>query len=103
MTQDEEKAMGSFNAEGYETREFELEGWPVRVASYKLGERYACKVDNVSPGAVFARGEGATREEAEKEALERAAGRLRLTRRLEVISTKVNELASEVESLRKNL
>jgi hypothetical protein len=80
--------MVSFKVEGYETRALELEGWPVRVASYKLGDRYACKVDNVSPGAVVARGTGATREEAEAAALERARAKLRLTRRRAVPSTR---------------
>lgn len=82
--------MGNFNVEGYETREIELEGWPVRVASYELADRFACKVDNVSPGAVFARGEGATREEAEEQALERAARKLWLTRRVEPLSDEVD-------------
>lgn len=95
--------MGSFKAEGYQTREAELAGWPVRVASYQLGDRFACKVDNVSPGAVIARGEGATREEAEREAVERAEAKLRLTRRIEVLAGKVGDLAKEIDDIKKDL
>ncbi|MEC7519066.1 MAG: hypothetical protein VYE22_04325 [Myxococcota bacterium] len=92
--------MSTFKVEGYETREEELEGWPVRIASYQLGERFACKVDNVSPGAVIARGEGATREEAEGDAIERAARKLRTTRRIEVLATKVDEISRELKALK---
>jgi hypothetical protein len=59
-------------AEEYREQRVEVGGWPVNLASYRLGERYHCKADNVSPGATLARGEGATREEAEEKALDRA-------------------------------
>ena len=52
-------------AEAYQRRREELAGWPVGIASYRLGERFVCEIDNVSPGARLARAEGATREEAE--------------------------------------
>ncbi len=74
--------MARFNAEGYETRAVTLEGWEARVASYRLGERWACKIDNVSPGATIAHGEGTTREEAEAEATALATKRLKRTRRM---------------------
>jgi hypothetical protein len=44
--------------------------------SYKLGERFICEIDNVSPGARVARAEGATREEAERAAMATAERRL---------------------------
>ena len=47
---------------------------------YKLGGRYCCEVDNVSSGGRLARGEGATREEAEAEALNKAREMLARTR-----------------------
>ena len=51
----------------------EAEGaWRLRVTSYRLGTRYICTVDNVDPGATLARVEGATRQEAEAEALSKA-------------------------------
>ena len=64
-----------------EERTLELAGWPVRVRSHRLGDTYFAAVDNVDPGARIARGIGATREEAEAIALERAEERLAATRR----------------------
>ena len=72
--------MTTLRPEDYQRRQTELAGWPVAVVSYKLGDRYLCEVDNVSPGARLARGEGATREEAERAALETAERRLARTR-----------------------
>ncbi len=69
------------NPEEYKEEKFELAGWPVHMVSYKLGEKYVAKIDNVSPGARIARAEGATREEAEGKATEDAQRRLQRTRR----------------------
>ena len=63
-------------AEDYQRRRQELAGWPVGIVSYKLGDRFICEVDNVSPGARVARAEGASREEAERAAMETAERRL---------------------------
>ncbi len=70
----------TLRAEHYQRRREELEGWQVNIVSYKLGDRYCCEVDNVSPGARLARGEGATREGAEAEALDIARKMLAGTR-----------------------
>jgi hypothetical protein len=59
----------------------ELAGWPVTVETYKLGEVYHCTISNIDPGARIARGEGATREEAEGIAIEKATRYLSQTRR----------------------
>ncbi len=59
----------------------ELNGWAINVVSYRIGDRYYCTIDNVDPGARFARAEAATREEAEGAALEKAARYLKQTRR----------------------
>ena len=67
-------------AEDYQRRREELAGWPVGIVSYRIGERYYCEVDNVSPGARIARAEGSSREEAERLAKEAAEGRLGRTR-----------------------
>jgi hypothetical protein len=67
-------------AEDYQRRRQELAGWPVGIVSYKLGDRYVCEIDNVSPGARVARAEGSTREEAERAAIETAERRLGRTR-----------------------
>jgi len=52
----------------------------VNLSSYRLGETFHCKADNVSPGAALARTTGATREEAESNALKRAEELLGRTR-----------------------
>jgi len=70
--------------EGYAKRQQELAGWPITVETYKLGETYHCTIANVDPGARFARAEGATLEEAESRALEKAARYLSNTRKFEV-------------------
>ncbi|HYW45182.1 MAG TPA: hypothetical protein VE959_20130 [Bryobacteraceae bacterium] len=69
------------NAEEFQERKLELAGWPVNVSSYRLGNEWHAKADNVSPGAALARGTGTTREEAEDKVLKRAEELLGGTRR----------------------
>lgn len=71
-------------AEDYSSRREEIHGWTINVASYKLGDCYYCTVDNIDPGARIARGEGASREEAERQAVEKATKYLASTRRFPV-------------------
>jgi hypothetical protein len=59
----------------------EIAGWPVTVETYKLGDVYHCTISNVDPGARIARGDGATRAEAEGVAIEKATRYLEKTRR----------------------
>jgi hypothetical protein len=68
-------------SEDFRERRDEIGGWAVNVVSYKIGDRFYCTIDNVDPGARFARAEGATREEAESAASEKAARFLQQTRR----------------------
>ena len=68
-------------AEEYSERQLEVHGWPLRLTSYRLGEVFYCKADNVSPGAQIARTHAASREEAEQKALAIASERLGRTRR----------------------
>jgi class 3 adenylate cyclase len=68
------------HADGYQRRKEHLGDWEIGVISYKLGNRYRCEVDNVSPGTRLARGEGATRAEAEAQALNEARKMLAGTR-----------------------
>ncbi|HXH06027.1 MAG TPA: hypothetical protein VNI83_05480 [Vicinamibacterales bacterium] len=68
-------------AEEYRERRDALEGWPVTIVSYRLGQRYVCAVHNADPGARIAVADAATREEAEARALEDARRRLARTRR----------------------
>jgi hypothetical protein len=67
--------------EEYSEHVVDVDGWQVNLTSYKLGDVYHCKADNVSPGAWLARTSGSTREEAEQKALERARELLSRTRR----------------------
>jgi hypothetical protein len=67
--------------EDYLERQLEVEGWPVRLTSYRLGKAFHCTADNVCPGAWLARTTGVTREEAEEKALTVAGARLARTRR----------------------
>ena len=68
----------------YSERKIELHGWPVNLTSYRLGDVYYCKADNVSPGAHIARAQGASKQEAEEKALAKAKERLAATRRNQV-------------------
>ena len=61
-----------------------LAGWPVRLTSYRLGDNYYCKADNVDPGACLTRTDGATKEEAEENAKNRAEEYLSKTRRYSI-------------------
>jgi hypothetical protein len=67
--------------ENYRSTFFAIAGWPVHLISYKLGDSWLCKVDNVSPGAQIARSSAKTQAEAERLALEKAERRLSATRR----------------------
>jgi hypothetical protein len=62
-------------------RRIEIGGWEVNLRTYQIGDTYFCKADNVSPGAIIARGSGATREEAEQNATAKASERLATTKR----------------------
>jgi hypothetical protein len=70
--------------EDYSRRRMELAGWSIEIETYKLGDVYHCTVYNVEPGARFARADGATRQEAEERALEKATRYLAQTRRFPV-------------------
>ncbi len=72
-------------AESYERRRQELGGWAVEIETYKLGDVYYCTINNVDPGARFARADGPTREEAERQALEKAERYLKQTRKFPTV------------------
>ncbi|MDZ7363701.1 MAG: hypothetical protein ONB46_23735 [candidate division KSB1 bacterium] len=65
------------HAEDYRTILHEINGQKVNVTSYKIGEQFYCHVTNVDPDATISRAEAATREDAEKAAMEKAAARLK--------------------------
>ena len=68
-------------AEGYERRRQELGGWPIEIETYQVGAVFYCTINNVDPGARFARAEASTRTDAEQKALAKAQRYLAQTRR----------------------
>ena len=71
-------------SEQFKEHQIEIEGWPVRLTSYRVGGKYVCQADNVSPGACLARFSAATLEEAETQAISKAKHLLGKTRRRDV-------------------
>ena len=72
------------NSENFKERQIEIDGWPVRLTSYRVGEKYICQADNVSPGACLARFKAETPGEAEAQAISKAKHLLGKTRRREI-------------------
>jgi hypothetical protein len=68
-------------AEDYTERRDTIDGWPINIVTYRIGGKYYCTIDNVDPGARFARAEGLARDEVERKALENAKKHLGQTRR----------------------
>ena len=68
-------------AEDFTERKQIIDGWPVNIVTYRIGDRWYCTIDNVDPGARFARAEGTTREDVERIALEKAQKYLKQTRK----------------------
>ena len=77
-------ASASGRSEQFSERQIELNGWPVRLTSYRVGEKYVCQADNISPGACLARFSAATPEEAEAQAVSKAKHLLGKTKRRDV-------------------
>ena len=77
----------TLRSEEFREWKHELDGWPINIVSYRVGSTYYCAIDNVNPGARFARAEGPTREAAESKALEKAARYLKQTRRMPTSSS----------------
>ena len=68
-------------AQDYTERKDELSGWPVKIVSYRLGEKFFVTIHNEQPGAWVAKAEGPTLAEAESRARKVAAERLAKTKR----------------------
>jgi hypothetical protein len=71
----------TMKSEEFEEHREQIGEWAVNIVSYRIGDRFYCTIDNVDPGARFARAEGSTRAEAESVAREKAARHLQQTRR----------------------
>jgi hypothetical protein len=72
------------HSNGFSERQIELNGWPVKLTSYRVGQKFVCQADNVSPGACLARFSAPTLEEAESQAISKARHLLGKTRRQQV-------------------
>lgn len=71
-------------AEQFQERQIDVDGWPVRLTNYKIGDKYVCQADNVSPGACLARFSAGTAEEAESQAISKARHLLGKTKRRDI-------------------
>jgi hypothetical protein len=71
-------------AEDYTERHETIDTWPIHIVTYRIGDKYYCTIDNVDPGARFARADAATREDAERVALEKAKKYLGQTRKFPI-------------------
>jgi len=69
------------NVQNHSERRIVIDGWDVNLSTYRIGDVFYCKADNVSPGANIARTSGATAEDAEQKAIAKATERLAATRR----------------------
>lgn len=68
-------------AEGFSRTARDLAGWAVEVESYRAGDTFYCTISSADAGARFARGQGRSRDEAERAAIEKAERWLGQTRR----------------------
>jgi len=64
----------------------------VGVTTYKVGNRYGCRVDNVDPGDIIGRGSGDTVAEAELAALTNAGNMLNLHNAMQGLRASVSTL-----------
>ncbi|HEX9653515.1 MAG TPA: hypothetical protein VGA99_07375 [bacterium] len=62
--------------EDFQQENTEINGIPLRIVTYKIGDRFFCHVENKDPGATIARGEGPTREDAKWQAVSKVNIRL---------------------------
>jgi hypothetical protein len=76
--------MSTIHPQNFAEHEIEIDGWPVRLTSYRLGDQYVCQADNVSPGACLARISASTPEDAESQAISKARHLLGKTKRREI-------------------
>ncbi len=86
--------------EGYEERLSTLEGTPIGVVSYPVGDEFVCRVDDIRTGMLIARGSARTRSEAEQSTLVVARSRIATRRRL---GETLTELRTRVAALDRRL
>lgn len=75
---------GSATSNEFQERRIDIDGWPVKLTSYRAGNKFVCQADNVSPGATLARFSADSAEAAESQAISKARHLLSKTRKREV-------------------
>jgi hypothetical protein len=68
-------------AEDFSEQRLDIDGWPIRLTSWRLGAVWHCHADNVSPGSTLARVHGHSKQDVERQATQRASELLGRTRR----------------------
>ena len=63
--------------EEYSERKTHLAGWPVTIVTFRLGSVYHTTIDNTDPGAWVVKTQGATKQDAETQALRDAEALLK--------------------------
>jgi hypothetical protein len=79
-------------------KEIVLEGFPVIVTSYRIGDRYSCTIDNIDPGAVIGRGSGPDRQTAEEGAMAQASMKLCLNLASKSLNRSIETLRAASQS-----
>jgi hypothetical protein len=69
-------------AENWAKNEVEIEGWPVTITCYEIGDSCITEIAAAASGASIARGIAETREASREAAMQAAARRLLRTRRI---------------------
>ena len=77
-------AQGALRAQDYERCVATVDGLHVGITTYRIGDVYVCRIDNVDPGAAVSRATGASRDEARGKALGVGLARLARTRRFPI-------------------
>ena len=72
-----EGSVNMLKADEYRIESKEIDGLKINITSYKIGATYYCHVDNVDPGAVIARSEAESQDEAIQVAMAKTMERLK--------------------------
>jgi hypothetical protein len=67
-------------AEDWSHENIELEGWPILIVSFRLGDNYVVQAESTSSGVTIARATATTRFKAYRQAIDSATRRLARTR-----------------------
>jgi hypothetical protein len=63
-------------ATNYHVEKTEIQGVKVSIATYQIGDKFLCHIENENPGATIARAEGTSQEEAKQLAIAKVTKRV---------------------------